>query len=208
MNSSTSVFDRSYGWFRGFVQGKTRITLAWIFVVIVAVTTRDRLCVPGLMLSFLGASIRFWASGYLRKDTRPAVGGPYVCSRNPLYLGTYLMAIGVGWAIENLPLTLGCSILYALIYHYIILDEEVKLRKIFGASYEHYCGVVPRFFPNFYSLFSKKVRKELHRVNPVDSHHHFSWTLARKNKAQEAYLTFAGLCLVLQGMVFIRGYLQ
>jgi hypothetical protein len=178
-------------WFRGFIQGKTRIALAWIFAVLLVFSARNYPTLPGIVVCFLGATIRFWASGYLRKDSRPAVGGPYAHVRNPLYLGTYLMAIGTAWSIENWWLLGTVTFLFAGLYHFIILDEETKLVRIFGAPYETYCKVVPRFFPRLWPASAAA----LTQVNPETAHRRYDWTLAlsKQNKAWEPYVTFVAL---------------
>ena len=157
---------------------------------------------PGIILCFIGASLRFWASGYLRKDKRPAVGGPYGFVRNPLYLGTYLMALGTALAIEAWVLLAAATILFAIIYHFIILDEEIKLTSIFGEPYHLYCEAVPRFFPRLWPPMLPAHRSELLQVNPDESQLKFSWNLAMKNKAYEAYVSFAALI----GLVALVAY--
>ncbi len=176
-----------FGGFRGIIQGKTRITLAWLFVLFLGFFSREFPTWPGMVLCFIGAALRFWASGYLRKDSRPAVGGPYAYVRNPLYLGTYLMAVGVVWSIQNLPILVGVTVVFAVLYHFIILDEETKLRKIFGEPYLQYCKKVPRFFPKFW-----KNSAALKKVNPETSHLAYSWEISMKNKSYEAFATFVG----------------
>jgi protein-S-isoprenylcysteine O-methyltransferase Ste14 len=186
-SANATLYDR----YRGFIQGKTRIALAWILAIAVGLSARRYPATPGVALCFAGATLRFWASGYLRKDSRPAVGGPYAFVRNPLYLGTYLMAVGVLWAIGSYWLLAATTVLFAAIYHYIILDEETKLHRIFGEPYQQYCDVVPRFFPRLWPPFWPADHAALSTVNPEESHHRFSWDLAIKNKAYEAYATFA-----------------
>lgn len=176
-------------WFRGFIQGKTRIVMAWVFAALLVFSAREYPQWYGILLCFIGATIRFWASGYLRKDSRPAVGGPYAWVRNPLYLGTYLMALGTALSIQAWALLGACTVLFAVIYHYIILDEETKLRRIFGDPYVAYCTLVPRFFPRPW----RASRDALMAVNPETSHHSYSRELSRKNKDYEAYLSFIGL---------------
>lgn len=182
--------SKAYSWFRGFVQGKTRIVMAWAFAIVLGLTARQYPTWPGIALCFVGASIRFWASGYLRKDSRPAVGGPYAWIRNPLYFGTYLMAVGTAWAIEAWWFLAAVTVLFAVIYHYIILDEETKLHRIFGESYTRYQALVPRFFPRPWPASRTKLAAE---VNPEVAHHSYDWPLSMKNKAYEAYASFAGL---------------
>lgn len=170
-----------------FLLGKTRIIAAWIFGFVLVFTAREYPTLPGIVLCFLGATLRYWASGFLRKDNRPAVGGPYAWVRNPLYLGTYLMAVGATLSIENWILLGVVTVLFAVIYHFVILAEEIKLREIFGSPYVTYCTLVPRFFPRPWPA----TEESLMAVNPEKSHHTFSSELASKNKAFEAYATFA-----------------
>jgi protein-S-isoprenylcysteine O-methyltransferase Ste14 len=183
--------------YRGFIQGKTRILLAWIFAALLVLSARELPRWHGIIVCLLGASLRYWASGYLRKDSHPAVGGPYAYVRNPLYLGTYLMALGTAMAVCAWPLFVTMTVLFAAIYHYIILDEELKLRRIFGAPYERYLARVPRFFPvpsaRLPLPFRRAPEETLAEINPEPSSRRFSSELAARNKAYEAYLSFAGL---------------
>lgn len=172
-----------------FLLGRTRIIAAWIFGAVLLFTARQYPSWPGIVLCLMGASLRYWASGFLRKDSRPAVGGPYAWVRNPLYLGTYLMAVGATAAIENWYLFVTVSVIFAITYHFVILDEEIKLREIFGQPYITYCELVPRFFPRPWPATDES----LQQVNPEPTHHAFSAELASKNKAFEAYATFAVL---------------
>ena len=185
--------------------------LAWLFAVVLIFCAREFPQWPGVVLCFIGASLRYWASGYLRKDARPAVGGPYAFVRNPLYLGTYLMALGTALAIENFWLLACATVLFAVIYHFIILDEETKLHRIFGAPYSRYCELSARFFPRLLPLFWPFAwalhQRALLEVNPEKSHHQFSRELAKKNRANEAYLSFIGLmgfvALIAQGWKYL-----
>ncbi|MFZ9595433.1 MAG: methyltransferase family protein [Bdellovibrionia bacterium] len=194
--------QQQVSWFRGWVQGKTRMAVAWIFAILLGLSARHYPLWPGVVLCFLGATLRFWASGYLRKDTRPAVGGPYAFVRNPLYVGTYLMALGTAWAIENWILLGVCTVVFAGIYHFIILDEEVKLQRLFQKAYEEYCSGVPRFFPRFWPPCFPAPKALLSRVNPEAAHGKFSWDLAMKNRAYEAYATFFALMAFVSGVAF------
>jgi protein-S-isoprenylcysteine O-methyltransferase Ste14 len=103
------------------------------------------------------------------------------------------MAVGTALAVANLPLMIAISAVYAGIYHFIILDEETKLQRIFGEPYAWYCAAVPRFFPRIFPPFGKAPKETLARVNPDPDHARFNRELARKNKAYEAYATFVAL---------------
>ncbi len=174
---------------RSIIRGKTRIALAWIFSIALVFAAREYPHPVGVFICFAGAKLRFWASGFLRKDSRPAVGGPYAYVRNPLYLGTYLMAVGTAAAIQNWWLLGICSVAFAVVYHFIILDEETKLRQIFGEPYLKYCATVPRFFPRPWPAPDVALKE----VNPEPEHRQYNWEIAMKNKAYEAYASFFGL---------------
>ena len=99
------------------------------------------LVVPGLLL-------RAYASGYVKKDTELAVTGPYAYTRNPLYLGSIVMAFGFAAASRSLWITLLLALLFILIYAPTIYGEEQFLRSTFPA-YESYAQRVPRLLPRF-----------------------------------------------------------
>ncbi|NDD90686.1 isoprenylcysteine carboxylmethyltransferase family protein [bacterium] len=185
--------------FRYAIQGKPRIIAAWIAGAVLVFSAREYPNLPGIVLCFLGATLRYWASGFLRKDTRPAVGGPYAWVRNPLYLGTYLMAVGAALSTAQWTLLVVISVVFAMIYHFIILEEEVKLEKIFGQPYLTYCQLVPRFFPRPWPAPTESLLE----VNPEKEHLRFSRELAAKNKAFEAYATFFVLMVLLSLTPFI-----
>jgi hypothetical protein len=184
--------QKAIHWFHHTIQGKPRIIAAWIAGAILVFSAREYPNIPGIFVCFVGASLRYWASGFLRKDTRPAVGGPYAWVRNPLYLGTYLMAVGAAMAVSQWALLIVISVVFAMIYHFIILEEEVKLEKIFGKPYVTYCQLVPRFFPRPWPAATENLLE----VNPEKDHLKFSQELASKNKAFEAYATFAVLMVM------------
>ena len=188
--TSPSLASQNVGhWYRGIIRGKTRVVIAWVFAILLILSAHIYPTWPGLVLCFIGAALRYWASGYLRKDQHPAVGGPYALTRNPLYLGTWLMAIGIAWSIENPWLTVAGTVIFGAIYHFIILDEETKLEGIFGDHYTTYCKTVPRFLPR---LFPPS-RTLLLKINPTEVHLNFSRELAKKNKAHESFVTFFAL---------------
>ena len=65
---------------------------AGLFVVL-ARPDRRSLFVGGAV-ALVGLGIRAWASGHIRKNARLAVSGPYAHTRNPLYLGSFVMGVG------------------------------------------------------------------------------------------------------------------
>jgi protein-S-isoprenylcysteine O-methyltransferase Ste14 len=107
------------------------VSMAWSLLLVI----------PGLLL-------RAYASGYVKKNAELTVTGPYAYTRNPLYLGSILMAFGFAAASRNLWITLALALLFLLIYGPTIYSEEQFLRSTFPA-FESYAQRVPRLFPRF-----------------------------------------------------------
>jgi len=168
---------------------KKRILTAWVLAVWLVLASQQPPHWLGISICFLGASLRFWASGYLRKSKRPAVGGPYSMTRNPLYLGTYIMAIGAAIAVQSWLFLLFATIFFYIMHDAVIRREEKFLTELFGAPYLRYCQLVPRLLPRL----APAVRGQLNEVNPSTTHFHFSWKLAMQNRAYDAYAAFIAL---------------
>jgi hypothetical protein len=97
------------------------------------------LVIPGLWL-------RGYASGYVKKNQELTTTGPYAHTRNPLYLGSMLIAAGFAVALMSWPVALVLAIGFLVIYVPVIASEERFLRATFP-GFEDYCRSVPRLFP-------------------------------------------------------------
>ena len=73
-----------------------RVPVGWLVGVAVVVLARPTplSLALGLPLVVLGEAVRVWASGHIEKTKSLATGGPYAHSRNPLYVGSLLLALG------------------------------------------------------------------------------------------------------------------
>ncbi|MEJ7605336.1 MAG: isoprenylcysteine carboxylmethyltransferase family protein [Bryobacteraceae bacterium] len=100
----------------------------------------------GIPISILGLALRAWAAGHLAKNQTLATGGPYAYTRNPLYLGTLLVAAGVAVASQRIELVLLFGFIFAFVYLPVIELEEQHLRKLFP-DYAAYAGRVPILLP-------------------------------------------------------------
>ena len=101
----------------------------------------------GTPFSVLGLLVRGWAAGSIDKDQELATSGPYAYLRNPLYLGTLLIGIGVtvaGGASEWLLLFL---IYFVGVYGKTMSLEDNRLTDLFGDAYRDYASSVPSFLP-------------------------------------------------------------
>lgn len=100
----------------------------------------------GFAVAAVGVLIRALASGHIRKNAALATTGPYAYTRNPLYLGSIIIAIGFIIAARNLWIGIGALAMFAFIYLPVITAEEKYLRSAFP-GYGQYANEVPRFLP-------------------------------------------------------------
>jgi protein-S-isoprenylcysteine O-methyltransferase Ste14 len=100
----------------------------------------------GLPVSFCGLALRAWAAGNLEKNARLAQSGPYAWMRNPLYVGTLLVAAGLVVASRSIGLGILFAAVFGLIYLPVIQLEEQHLRALFP-EYEAYAQRVPALLP-------------------------------------------------------------
>ncbi|HYZ86663.1 MAG TPA: methyltransferase, partial [Bryobacteraceae bacterium] len=100
--------------------------------------------------------------------------GPYAWTRNPLYLGTALVAGGLVIAANQWSLALLFTLVFVFVYLPVIQLEEQHLRSLFP-DYGGYAQRVPQILP---------------RVPSAVGDGRFQWTLYRKNEEYNAALGF------------------
>ncbi|MFL6282894.1 MAG: methyltransferase family protein [Pyrinomonadaceae bacterium] len=123
---------------------------AALFIVLAKPNARS-LAVGGAV-ALVGLAVRAWASGHIRKNDRLAVSGPYAYTRNPLYLGSFVLGIGFTVAASSsllLFVALGSlfAALFLGIYIPVMRVEASTLAKLFGEDYARYAAAVPLLFP-------------------------------------------------------------
>ncbi|HEY2901342.1 MAG TPA: isoprenylcysteine carboxylmethyltransferase family protein [Polyangia bacterium] len=110
----------------------------------------------GAALVTAGAALRTWATAYLNVDTmmdarlhtnRLVIAGPYRFVRNPLYLGNFLVAAGIGlWASRT-----GFVVLMVGLFIFVrrlIGREEAHLASEHGDDFRQFL-TVPRLWPTW-----------------------------------------------------------
>ena len=131
----------------------------------------------GLAIAILGLILRGYAAGHLRKHQQLAVSGPYAFTRNPLYLGSVLLAVGFSVASHSWISTLLLAAYLGIFYPVVIRREQTELEAHYGAAFVEYASRVPAFWP---------------RLTPaMASSERFSWPLYRKNREYEAAIGLA-----------------
>lgn len=122
--------------------------------------TNDAWGVSCLLVSGLGLAVRALTVGSVPEGTsgRNTAGqvadalnetGIYSVVRHPLYLGNFLMWLGLLLFVGVWWFVLICSLAYWLYYERIMYAEEEFLRRKYGARYESWASRTPAFLPRF-----------------------------------------------------------
>ena len=99
-----------------------------------------------LVLVLPGLWLRGYAAGYVKKNRELTQSGPYAYTRNPLYLGSILIAAGFAVALLSRTVAAALALMFLIIYIPVIASEERFLRAAFP-EFEDYCRRVPRLIP-------------------------------------------------------------
>ncbi len=129
-----------------------------------------------LLLSLLvvlpGLWLRGYAAGYVKKNAELTRTGPYAHTRNPLYLGSMLIAFGFALAAGRVWLGVLLIVLFLAIYWPTILSEEAFLRDAFP-DFDAYAAAVPRLLPRLTpARFAGLGTQGAGRFSPVRYRHH------------------------------------
>jgi protein-S-isoprenylcysteine O-methyltransferase Ste14 len=132
----------------------------------------------GAGVAILGLLIRGWAAGTIRKEEELTTSGPYAFTRNPLYLGSLLIGLGVTWAGGGWLWPAVFLVFFGLVYTTTMRGEARLLTELFGARYRDYAANVPAFVP----------RPTPYRAPEPDSAGGFGMSRYARNREWEALL--------------------
>jgi protein-S-isoprenylcysteine O-methyltransferase Ste14 len=136
----------------------------------------------GLLLIVPGLLIRAVASGHVEKNERLATTGPYAYTRNPLYFGSFTMALGFVFAARSWWILAILMVMLVAIYLPVIRAEEAFLADRFP-EFGEYSRRVPRLLPT---------------LPPASNRHwKFSWGLYQKHREYNAALGAAAMVAAL-----------
>lgn len=152
---------------------RLRVPLGFVTAILFVVfshPTRQSLAV-GIPMALLGALIRGWASGHLRKNAELATCGPYAHTRNPLYLGSFVMAAGCAIAGGSWLIGVWLMVFFLAIYLPVMQAESVHMQTLFGEAYARWSAEVPLFIPRLTPYRSGQTRD----FNFSQYLHHREW---------------------------------
>jgi len=133
-------------------------------------------------VALAGLALRTWAAGHLNKNRRLACFGPFAYTRNPLYLGSLLVAAGFACAARNPWLGAALGVYFAAFFLPVIHEEESHLRTL---------------FPD-YVAYARQVRRFVPRLTPAYRGGRFRWSLWQQNQEYQAVAAFlAGVAWLL-----------
>ncbi|MBN1570081.1 MAG: isoprenylcysteine carboxylmethyltransferase family protein [Acidobacteria bacterium] len=126
----------------------------------------------GAAIALPGSLLRVWAAGHIEKGKVLTQGGPYAYTRNPLYLGSFLMALGIILAGQGYWLLPAFAAFFAVVYFPVMKAEEQELLAGYGEKFVEYSRRVPLFIPAFRKtasasssfLWSRVIRNREHRT--------------------------------------------
>ncbi len=159
---------------------RLRLRAEWLLILPFLWFTRPtpQWMAAGAALALVGVLIRGWAAGViLGKDKKLTTSGPYARTRNPLYLGTLFLGLGltVGgghwiWPVVFLAF-------FVSVYGMTMRGEVELLTELFGDAYRHYAEHVPLFVPSVTAYRS-----------PEGPGRSFTWAAWKTNREYEALL--------------------
>jgi protein-S-isoprenylcysteine O-methyltransferase Ste14 len=130
-----------------FVRWRVRLGYPLAIAVLWFARPTPRGIVIGAAVGLVGLWLRAYAAGCLRKQEILTVTGPYTRTRNPLYLGSAILALGVAVATHSWAATIILFGYFALFYSIVMRREEAELRQLYGGAFDEYARAVPLFLP-------------------------------------------------------------
>jgi protein-S-isoprenylcysteine O-methyltransferase Ste14 len=170
-----------------FSRWRVRVGYPLAIAVLAVARPTPKSVVAGAALGAIGLLVRALAAGHLRKQEVLTKTGPYAYTRNPLYLGSAILAAGAGvatWSWISAAILCGY---FAFFYSIVMRREEGELRAQFGAAFDEYAAAVPLFLPRLTPATA-----------PVGSASgSFSFAQYKKNREYRAVIGFLLLLAVL-----------
>jgi protein-S-isoprenylcysteine O-methyltransferase Ste14 len=128
---------------------KVRLRLVWLVVLPFFWFARPTPLLLGVggALAVAGLMIRASAAGVIRKEKQLATSGIYGHTRNPLYLGSFFLGLGVTIAGGQWVFVALFMVFFIGVYGRTMKGEAELLEGLFGEAYRHYAANVPLLVP-------------------------------------------------------------
>lgn len=175
---------------------RLRLRGAWLLVLPFFYLARPTpaLLATGGGVAVLGLALRAWAAGVIQKEEALSTSGPYAFTRNPLYLGSLLLAAGVVIAGGQWVFAPLVAVFFVAVYGATVRKEVRILEERFGSAYVEYARSVPAFLPRL-TPYRPASASNPDGVGPTGSG--FAIARYRSNREFEALLGALGGFVVL-----------
>ncbi|MGH9406241.1 MAG: methyltransferase family protein [Terriglobia bacterium] len=126
-----------------------RVPLGFAFALAFLILSRPTRgwLIGGGVVALAGLLLRGISAGYIQKNESLATAGPFRYTRNPLYLGSFILGAGFVAAAASAALAIAFIVLFVLIYVPVMRREKAYLQHRFGEEYDRYARQTPLFFP-------------------------------------------------------------
>ncbi len=183
---------KSYSQFAARIRVPSGFFLGAVYLIF-AQPTRE-LLMAGAAVAFTGLLLRATSAGYLEKNQKLATTGPYLYTRNPLYLGSLLAGVGFSIAGGRWWFFLLLGFLEVAVYWPVIRQEEAHLRKLFPEEFDVYARSVPVLLPRLLTNKKNQATREYFRLD-----------LYWRNREYQAFLAYLVIIIILLVKSFFTG---
>jgi hypothetical protein len=160
----------------------------------------------GALVAALGLLVRALAAGCLQKQEALTVSGPYAYTRNPLYLGSSLLAAGCAVACRSWYSVVILAAYLASVYPAVMRREEREMRAQFGHAFGLYAARVPLFLPRLTPARLAGAGDAMPQGRRGRTQPAFSWKQYARNREYEAAIGVASVVGILYLLMRWRGH--
>lgn len=175
-------------WHERLKQRKITIRKVSLYALVITLFALSSPTLPtfigGAILVTAGLALRIWTFGHLEKNQHMITSGPYAHSRNPAYLGSFLIVCGFVLAAGN-PFSIAGALVWALGLAMLVVffrsylprkyaREYPRLKEAFPDGFKTHAANVPDFFPRLRPWRSGDTRRFSWAC--VNANHELWWT--------------------------------
>ena len=176
-----------------FVRWRVRLGYPLAIVVLYFARPTPPAILLGALIGVVGLAVRAAAAGYLHKQEVLTTAGPYAYTRNPLYLGSSILVLGVAIATRSWISVIILIVYFSLFYSIVMHREANELRARHGVAFDEYAKTVPLFLPRL-----------IPRARSASTESSFSLAQYEKNHEWQAAVGFLILLVVLYSLWFFH----